>query len=253
MDSSTVAQLADNTDISARAASVISAVKYRADKAQELCGVLCENTSSYDMRGVAVELSTRLDRLRVTVDCLAAYGEVVYSCGRKVLFDAGRLCERLCRRFNTALADMGMAVAMPLYDESLYIFADGRHTFIAFLNMLHDSLLFSDGEAMPQPVLHCDDRTGCVVIRILNIPPDCAMSDESMIRLAVVKRYAEISGGSMEISAENRTLMLSLPAASAADIATSRLEEDIHGLFETEVERYIALLRTEREKIANVQ
>lgn len=251
LDSGAVTALADNTDISMRTISSLSAMKYRVGQAEELCDILSRNPS-FDVQGIAVELSAKLNRLGIIIDRLSAYNEMLHACGRKVLFDAGKLCERLCERCNTALSERGKAISMPLYNEPHYICADGRYSVIAFLNMIYDALLFSEADSLPQPVVHRDDRTGNIVIRILNVPATVFdTSEEARLRYELVKRYAKLAGGSVELM--DNVMMLSVPSATADEIAVCTLQEDIDGLYDAEIERCLLALAAEREMTANVQ
>lgn len=251
LDSVAVMGLADNTDISMRTISSLSAMKYRVGRAAELCDILCGN-SSYEVQSIAVELSAKLKQLGIMVDSISAYNEMLHACERKVLFDAGKMCERICERCNTALSDRGKAISMPLYDEPHYICADGRYSVIAFLNMIYDAVLFSEEDSLPQPVVHFDDRTGCVVIRILNFPSAvCETSGEARLRLDIVKRYAKLADGRLEIM--GNIIALSVPGATAEEISVCTLQENIVDLFDAEIERCLLALAAECKTTANVQ
>lgn len=251
LDSRAVTALMDNTDISMRSVSSFSAMKYRLGQAEELCDILLGNPS-YDVQGIAVELSAKLNRLGIIIDRLSACNEMLHASGRKVLFDAGKLCERLCERCNTALSEQGKAISMPLYNEPHYICANGRYSVIAFLNMIYDALLFSEKDSLPQPVVHRDDRTGCIVVRILNVPSAVFdTSEDARLRHELVKRYAKLAGGSVELM--GNVMALSVPQATAEEIAVCALQEDIDSLYDREIERCLLALAAEREMTANVQ
>ncbi len=251
LDSSAVTALADNTDISMRTISSLSAMKYRIREAEELCDILSGNPS-FDVQSIAADLSAKLNRLGIMIDRHSAYNEMLHACGRRVLFDAGKLCERLCERCNNALSERGKAISMPLYNEPHYICADGRYSVIAFLNMIYEALLFSESDSPPQPVIYRDDRTGCTVIKLLNVPSAVfAASEEARLRFELVKRYAKLSGGSVE-SVDNM-MALSVPSATAEELSSCTLQEDIDALYDTEIERCLLALAAECEMTANVQ
>ncbi len=253
LDGNSVIALADNTDIAISTSAAFSAMKYRAYHAKELCEIL-RRYPSYDVQEMAVELFARIDRLGVVIDRFAAYSELHHTSSRKLLFDVCKLCERLCVRCNTALSGYGRAIAMPLYDEPLYICADGRYSVIAFLYMIYNALLFSSDDSMPQPIIHRAKGEGNVVVRILDIPAGkLNISGDAQVRFALVRRYAEAAGGCVELAPDGSAVSLTVPAATADQIAMCRLEEALDVMYDAEINRQLCALAAECEMTANVQ
>ena len=254
LDSSSATEISLNTDIIAEASAAFSAMRFHAVQAERLSEMLCENAHS-GFSGVAAELRGRLDRLNYMLDIIATQQDMLCQPCEKVLFDAGKLCDRLCSRCNTALSAVGRGIALPLYDEDLYVCADGRSSVIVLMNIIRNAVACDASDSMPQMVVYRDIASGSVVIKTINAPMSIVGTDGiDAMRMSLVKRYATLAGGSVElIDGERSILILSLPAASPAEIASCRLEESLESLYDTEIRRSIGDMLALSEMTANVQ
>ncbi len=254
LDSTSATEIAINTDIIAEASVALSAMRFHALQAERLSGLLCENADS-GLPGVAEELRGRLDRLNSMMDIIATHQDMLSSPSEKVLFDVGKLCDRLCGRCNTALSAVGRGIALPLYDEDLFVCADGRSSVIVLMNIIRTAVASDATDCMPQMVVYRDVVSGSVVIKTINAPTGLGGADGmDALRMSLVKRYAAIAGGTVELVEGDRSiLLLSLPAASPAEIASCRLEESMDSLYDTEIRRSVADILSCFEMTANVQ
>ncbi len=254
LDSAAAQKICENTELVNGNIYALEAVRYRLDKVEKLADALCTNVVATHVGAVA-ELRSRMNKLRAVLDTIAAYHDMSCLPHEKVLFDAGKLCERLCVRCNAALSSSGRCMRLPLCDEGLYVCADGRNTVVSFMSIVANALACASEDSVPQIVVYRDGVSEQVVIKMLNTPTAlCGTNVGESAWLMLVRCYAERIGGSVELlCGEQSTLLLSLPAASPAEIAVYKLESELDSIYDEELSRMLELMLSHHEMTANVQ
>lgn len=243
-------------------AAVSASLKYNAN-------VVCKLVTALERENPASEIMPefryKTSRLLGMIDSFGNYIETMLTPEERVLFDVGKLCERICCRCNNALAPHDRCISMPLCEDGLYIYADGRRAVMALLNAVFNALVYYPANAIPTLVAYCDNSTASVVIKLTNVPFEAAESDSSVLygpdlglSTALVKRFATLAGGRAEI-VNGTTLFIFLPAASDDDMRSFRLEQNPWLADCAELDGYIDdfmafYLATEvRKKTGNIQ
>lgn len=213
-------------------AAAAASLRYRAGGVSELASALdCKNNAA--IAEIIPELRLKIGQLLHIVNGFGDYIDMMLSPEERVLFDVGRLCESICRRCNMALAQYDRCIAMPLCDDGLYIYADGRRTVTALLNAVFNALAYSPADVIPQIIAYCDDSTASAIIKLIQTPFEAPVDNSSVLygpdfglSLALVRRFAALAGGSAQITRDGENaLIISLPIASDNDMFAFRLEQ----------------------------
>ncbi len=254
LDSTAAGAISENTELASGSFAALESMRYCAGRAQELAQTLGSGASG-SASGVAEELRLSLERLNAMLDVVSVYLDVINSHSENVLFDLGALCERLCSRCNSALSDIDRCIELPLCDEGLYVCADCRNTVIVLMNIIRNAIIFDDNDRIPQMIVCRDTLRDSIILRVINAPSALSRNDwYGRMWMELIRRYASFVGGYAELVREERcVLMLSLPAASDAEIAEYRLEECPEVLYETEIRRILEPFASGCEMTANVQ
>lgn len=255
LDRSMLMSMLSRTSESTHITGMLSSLEYRVKQATKLADALRAGTAA-DVKRLAAELYVRIGRLSDDITELAEYNDSLNAPAEKVLFDAGKLCDRLCVRCNEALAKCGKSIALPLCDDELYICADGRRAVIMLLSVVEYSVRHSAEDSAAQIVVYRDPQAGQIVIKLMDIPNSMLSqaNGDITLELAVICRCARLAGGSAELLSDGRTaLLLSLPAAAPEELALYRLEEDLHAMYDDMVASRLDALAERCEMTANVQ
>lgn len=226
-------------------AAVAASLRYNANSVSDVVMALDHAGDSF--AEIMPELKLKTSRLVNIINGFGNYIDMMLMPEEKLLFDVGKLCERICRRCNAALAVCDRCIDMPLCDSGLYVYADGRRAVTALINAVFNMLMYSASDVVPQIVAYCDDSTASAVIKLVNAPFEaCGSSPYGLhgsafdLSMAVIKRFAALAGGKAETSCTDKMeLSISIPIASQDDIRLFRLEQD-EFYDETELDGYIS-------------
>lgn len=132
------------------------------------------------------------------------------------LIDINTLLAGLIGRCNTVLSGCGRYVDFVSEPGTIYIRAHQRHVICAVVNAVQNALLYSPRDCVPYVTLCREDPNdpcGNVILQILNdnaLYNDCVSVGEWNVNsrrlgfgIPIIKRFAELAGGSFSLSEEN--------------------------------------------------
>lgn len=187
---------------------------------------------------LAQDMMAALYRLTAAEKSLLEYTEMAYAPKMNVVFDITKLCVQLTTRCNNSLKNTGRSVSFASENtDKLYICADSRRAVNALVSTIQIMLLCSSAEDPIAITVQRTEKRGefYVVVSVESVGAARSVfsdDDTSGIRrarsaLPVVDKFAQMSGGSFEIVTEEgrAAAVLTLPEATADDLAVCRLEE----------------------------
>ncbi len=213
-------------------AAIAASLRYNANDIHDVVEAF-ENGKSAGAVKMLPMLSTKINRFLGIINGFSDYIEMMVTPGENVLFDVGKLCERICQRCNAALTPYNRCIDMPLYDEELYVYTDGRRAVTALLNAVFNALMYSSEDVVPQIIVYRDDSTASAVVKLINAPfeaqdsvPGGLYGSALGLSMALIRDFAALAGGSVEVPYADKTVLkIAIPIAAESDKDMFKLEQ----------------------------
>ena len=156
-----------------------------------------------------------------------------------VVFDISRLFGQLVERCNKTLVEIGRSIVLDdLCGAPVYICADSRRAVTAFVDLIQAALICTPVDIVPVISLYKGENKSCgsavISVRLINDRLLLQSREGNSIAerniwkaFGIAERFAAATGGSFVLRDDHgeTVAVLSLPAATAEDIAMCRLEE----------------------------
>lgn len=177
------------------------------------------------------------------------YADMLFSKRDDVRIDAGTLLGKIVERCNGALAKCGRHLEYVCEPALPEICADSRHAVTAFINAIQNALLYSPQDSVPIVAVYGikDGTRSGVQVRFTNENIMFTKKDfknevdvnfnyqRRGYGIPIIKRFAEMSAGSFDMSDENGRVVVTLtfPAAASVSGAEVRLEAPAFSFYDT--------------------
>lgn len=229
-DSSSVFALAENTDLYSRIYPMTDVIERNVAELWRGFSTLEETLQgdNPDALKIAMDMKKRVVELNSCSKNISVYTRMLKFTPRGIEpINLAPLARSVAERCNTALSNLGRCVDFVCEENEIYINAHQYHVVCALVNAIQNALMYSTRDCVPCLTLSKreDADGGKAVIALVNNSSLYINSDEPSVNLAgqrvgygipIIKRFAELSGGTFELSEENGTFtaLIELPLLS---------------------------------------
>ncbi len=208
-------------------------------------GLLQKHCASQEAELLFRQLEKSLYRVSVGSRNSYEYMNLMYSAAPKTVVDIARLCRELASRCGELLSSAGRSVMyIGPQAERMYVRSTARCALAAVLNGVQNSLLYSPRSSVPKLEV---SRSGRYIQILIENKNRCEGGISVEVRggygIPIIRRFAALTGGSLELNLEGSTatLKLLIPAATEEEIAEYALEEAASYEYRDGVPDYIRL------------
>lgn len=230
IEAAAVLEFAENTDIYGKLLPIVNELDYDSAALWRSCHILRSKLDAEESGAeCALGIEKYLTRMSSVVGSVSEYVNIMFCASLDTAFiDINTLLEGLIGRCNTVLSDCGRYVDYVSEPGSVYIRSHQRYVICAAVNAIQNALLYSPRDCVPYVTLCREDPNepcGNVILQIIN---DRALYNESGsdgewnmnsqrlgFGIPIIKRFAELAGGSFSIGEENGKVraVIKLPIA----------------------------------------
>lgn len=234
-DQSTLLSLAENTNVYDKLMPIINGVEYNTAAIWRGYGNLCSRLKSEqhdEELQCAVELERYLTSLNSVTKNISEYANMLFHTNLtdKLPINLKQLATEIVERCNTILLTSGRYIDIVCDQDEIYIKAEVRHTICALVNALQNALLYSPRECVPYFTIHNAAENDHKTVRIQILNDNIMYVDQKHgerfgvnfdhqrlgFGIPIIKRFAEMTGGSFSLEEDNGSvrLIIDLPAAA---------------------------------------
>lgn len=261
-DLSAIISLAENTDIYNRLFPIVDAVEYNTAGLWRGLSTLKSKLRENDCGCLecAADMEKRLVALSSCSKNISEYMNMLkFTPIEANPINLVSLAKDIIRRCNTVLSDMGRTVEFICNEQELYINAQIRHVLSALVNAIQNALVYSTRDCVPVLTLSKQNNTknGEAVIKLVNNSslyierdkgeePSINLSGQRMgYGIPIIKRFAELSGGTFELHEENGqfTAVIELPLVDETTLKnmTPQLSSSGYVYYKTDIPDIVEL------------
>lgn len=223
-----VVRLAENTDIYSKLFPIVDVVEFNTsalwkDLAALRSKFLSDGQDEPGYYAIAADIEKRIAALNSSSKNISEYMHMyMHNEKRKDPINLVRITKDIVNRCNTFLSDIGRCVEFVSDEQEVYIHARNRYVLSAMVNAIQNALVYSTRDCVP--CLTISKRDGEAVITLVNNSALCVGEGgaENGFNFAgqrlgygipLIKRFAEMSGGTFELREENSTFttLIELP------------------------------------------
>ncbi len=212
--------------ISRREAQQIYHRTHRLSDAVPLLGGLDDSISELwqTARTLSPELSRPIYKLMAAKQRIFEYLDLSDIPTVNVVVDIKKYFSRLASRFNETISKSGRRLSLQFSDGTLYIRADFRKAAAAFSDIIQLALVNAPRDsAINVSITRTENDSGSFVVISLDLPFGINHGGDIYGHsVSYAERFASSFGGSLELT---DSIILTLPEATAEDMAVCRLEE----------------------------
>lgn len=237
---STLLSLAENTNIYDKLIPIIKGVEYNTAAIwrgySSLCSRLKSEQHDEDLQ-CAVGLERYLICLNSVTKNIAEYANMLLHTNltENNPINLKQLAMEIVERSNTILLTSGRYIDIVCDQDEVYIKAEARHTICALVNALQNALLYSPRECVPYFTIHNQNVNSKRTARIQILNDNIMYVDQKHgervgvnfdhqrlgYGIPIIKRFAEMMGGSFELEENNGRVRLTVDIPAVANPYTA--------------------------------
>lgn len=231
-DMSSVFELAENTEFYSKVFPMTDAVEFNTAALWRGLSTLEEKLldDNPDALKIALDMKKRVVAISSCTKNISVYTKMLrFTPQDNEPINLAPLAKGVVERCNTALSNSGRCVDFVCEEDELYINAHQYYVVCALVNAIQNALMYSTRDCVPCLTLSKreDADGGKAMIALVNDSAFYINHDEPSVNFAgqrvgygipIIKRFAEISGGTFELREENGTFtaLIEMPLVSEA-------------------------------------
>ena len=203
-NSHTLGSMARYTDFAERLISSIDVIQANSSRLWEIM----KNLRNQNMTKAAADMEVSLLKINRVFQSILEYLNMLMREPQPVMIDCFQLLSTVVKRTNKLLIDCGRYIDFNDQQKHYYIGADRRHSIVALVSAIQNSLMYSTRDCVPKINLTTitENKRNYVVFKIINDISYFAENHETLYEddfsmnkfacgVPILKRYAEETGG----------------------------------------------------------
>lgn len=244
--------MARYTDFAERMISSIDVIQSNSSR---LWGIMT-NLRNQDITKPAADMEVCLLKINRVFQSILEYLNMIMRKPQPVMIDCLQFLSAIVKRTNSLLVNCGRCIDFIGGYEPCYIGADRRHTIVALVSAIQNSLMYSTKDCVPLITLSTvsENKKNYVVMKIVNdnsyytekhkdLYEDDFSSNKFPCGVPILKRFAEETEGEFTLNeVEGKVItLLKIPALKTYENNSLFFECDEYTYFETGIPDFLGL------------